>query len=66
MHPFAVIERLEVIKDVCPCLGLHAVARAMHALILQAVEEAFRAIVILAVPLATHRALHAVHVQLPQ
>ena len=43
MLSFPVVERFDVIKQISLRFVLRPVAGAMHALILQAVEEAFRA-----------------------
>src|SRR5690606_24031840 len=59
----AVVERFDVVEDVGLCLGPRAIAGAMHPLILQAIEEAFRTGIVPTISLAAHRADHAVLLQ---
>lgn len=55
-----VVGHFDVIEQIGNRLGAGRVARAINPFVLQAVEEALRRRVVPAVPLATHRANHAV------
>lgn len=63
MTATAVIKHFYVFEQVRDGFAVRAIPRAMDALVLQAVEEAFRRRVIPATAFAAHRAAHAVRVQ---
>jgi hypothetical protein len=64
MLPFSVVENLDVFKGSRLDLGVRGVANAMHPLVPEAVEPALRRRVIPAVPFPTHRASHAIRLEL--
>ena len=55
-----VVEDLDVLEQIGLRVGFRRVGRAMHPLVLQAVEEAFGGRVVPSVALAAHRGRHAV------
>ena len=64
VSPPAVVERFDVVEQISDGFVPCRVAGAMHQFILQAVQEALRWPVVPAVSLATHRADHAVFLEL--
>src|ERR1700754_227725 len=64
MTTTAVIKHFDVFKQVRDGFAMRAIPRAVHPLVLQAIEEAFRRRVIPATAFAAHRAAHAVRAQL--
>src|ERR1700742_2882082 len=64
MTTTAVIKHFDVFKQVRDGFAMRAIPRAVHPLVLQAIEEAFGRRVIPATAFAAHRAAHAVRAQL--
>lgn len=63
MQPFSVIENIDVFKGGGLNLGLGCVEKAMHSLVLGAVEPALRWRIVPAISFVAHRADHAVFLE---
>ena len=64
MLPLPVVEDLDVLEAGGLHVGMSGIANSMHPLVLEAVEPALRRRIIPAVPFPTHRAGHAVILEL--
>ena len=64
MLSLPVIKHLDVLEARCLHFRVSSVTKAMHSLILEAVEPALRRRIVPAIPFPTHRASHAVFLEL--
>lgn len=60
MQAFAIVEQLNVLKDLRSCLVSRLIIAVVNDLILQRTEEAFDHGVVIAVALAAHAAQHPI------
>ena len=64
VHALAVVEDLDVLEGFGLHLGMRGITNAMNSLVSETVEPAFRRRVVPEVSLATHRAGHAIFLEL--